>query len=368
MRIFAKVTTPCLVVDKNKMAANSSRLASRLPAGVILRIHAKTCKSIDAIRHCAAAPPLAVSTLAEAAYFGAHGLRDLIYAVGLAPSKLLRLASLPHTPALVLDNCEAARRLADFAAAMGLRFRVLLEIDCDGHRGGMAPDSPELLRAAEILARAGQSLAGVLTHAGSAYDLENPGPEAFRRLAAQEKGAALAAAASLRAAGHECPIVSVGSTPTAFYCDDFEGISEVRAGVFLFMDGVMACLGLCRPEDIALSVLCSVIGRRQRDGAIIVDAGWSALSCDRGRDFQRWGHGLVCTAEGEIIPGLHVRELNQEHGIILADPGYEAPAPEPGTLLRVLPAHACAAAHGFAGFHAIAGGQELEYWPRIGGW
>jgi len=60
-------------------------------------------------------------------------------------------------------------------------FRVLIEVDVDGHRAGVCPDSPELLRTAWVLTESrGTELVGVLTHAGESYrrrgDAE-PAPE-----------------------------------------------------------------------------------------------------------------------------------------------------------------------------------------------
>ena len=161
----------------------------------------------------------------------------------------------------------------------------------------------------------------------------------------------------------------MGSTPTAFYGEDFTGVSEVRAGVYMFQDLVMAGLGVCRPEDIALSVLCTVIGRRKDSGNLVVDAGWMALSRDTGLPgrFAREGYGLVCDADGKPLPGLRVEETNQEHGIIAACAGQCPPLPV-GTLLRILPVHACATAAAFDAYHVCRGREITAVWPRCRGW
>src|SRR5690606_5767754 len=90
----------------------------------------------------------------------------------------------------------------------------------------------------------------------------------------------------LREAGHECPVVSVGSTPTAFSETSLEGITEIRAGVYMFFDLVQAGVGVCQVGDIALSVLATVIGHQNEKGWIIVDSGWMAMSKDRGTASQ----------------------------------------------------------------------------------
>ena len=112
--------------------------------------------------------------------------------------------------------------------------------------------------------------------------------------------------------------MSVGSTPTATFAASFASVTEVRPGVYGFHDLVMAGLGVCRVEDIALSVLTAVIGHQKEKNWVLVDAGWMALSRDRGTAKQRvdQGYGLVCDAKGDPIEDLVVADANQEHGIV----------------------------------------------------
>ena len=120
-------------------------------------------------------------------------------------------------------------------------------------------------------------------------------------------------------------MVSVGSTPTATFARSLEGVTEVRAGVFVFQDLVMAGLGVCRVEDIAVSVLATVIGHQREKGWIITDGGWMAMSRDRGtaRQATDQGYGLVCDESGRVIGDLVVSDANQEHGIVSRRGGGE---------------------------------------------
>ena len=371
MTTLAALTTPCLLLEDEKLQANMDRLARRLhERGVSLRPHLKTRKNIEIARRCMESPsgPATVSTLAEAEYFAAGGVHDICYAVGIAPNKLERVAELRRRGidlSVVLDNEESARLLVDFARQRDCRLAVLLEIDCDGHRAGLRPDDPRLTAIAALLRDGGQEVRGVLTHAGSAYDL--PTTEAIAALAVQECAAANTAARLLREAGFPCPVVSVGSTPTAFFGEDFSGITEVRAGVYVFQDLVMAGLGVCRPEDLALSVLTTVIGRQSDGSALIIDAGWMALSRDTGLPWKReeFGYGLVCDEAGKLIPGLRVTETNQEHGIVS---GPSCPALPAGSRLRILPIHACATAACFDSYTVLREGRISGRLERCRGW
>ena len=103
-----------------------------------------------------------------------------------------------------------------------------------------------LVKIASILRDAGLDLRGVLTHAGESYGCRNG--EGLAEAAEAERAAAVAAAELLRAHGHACPVVSVGSTPTAHFARDLSGVTEVRAGVFMFFDLVMHGIGVCEIE------------------------------------------------------------------------------------------------------------------------
>ena len=343
--------------------------------GVSLRPHLKTAKSVDVARRLLmnGDGPATVSTLAEADVFFAAGVRDILYAVGIAPQKLPRVLALRSAGCdlcVLLDNAAQAEAVAKASREAGNPIPALIEIDCDGHRGGLRFDDPELLNIGRILHDGGAELRGVMTHAGESYTVS--GSEAHAKFAEIERAATVAAATTLRAAGLPCPVVSVGSTPTAHAAQDLTGVTELRAGVHVFFDLVMAGLGVCKPEYIAISVLTTVIGHQHDRGWILVDAGWMAMSRDKGTADQDvdQGYGVVCDAAGHILPDLILSSANQEHGIITHRDGMAVPDLPVGTQLRILPNHACATAAQHSHFNVIPTepGIALMQWPRFGGW
>ena len=371
-----RLETPCLLVDEPRMTRNIDRLRTRLDRlGATLRPHLKTCKSVEIARRLmpSAQGPATVSTLKEAEEFAAAGVRDIMYAVGLAPGKLDRVLALRRRGvdlSIIIDSREQAAAVAASSRAAGDRIPTLIEIDCDGHRAGVGPDDPLLVQIGRDLHEGGAELRGVITHAGGSYDAI--GVEALERAAEQERAGTVAAAKTLRDAGLPCPVVSVGSTPTAHFARDLTGVTEVRAGVYVFFDLVMAGIGVCSVDDIALSVLTSVIGHQLSKGWILVDAGWMAMSRDRGTAKQAvdHGYGLACDASGTVYQDLIMVEANQEHGILALRPESGAKLPElpVGTLLRILPNHACATAAQHDRYRATNGGLVTPVWPRISGW
>jgi D-serine deaminase-like pyridoxal phosphate-dependent protein len=376
-RRLSDLETPCLVLDADRMDRNIGRLRERMaPLGVALRPHLKTAKSIEVARRVMTTPqgPATVSTLKEAEFFAAAGVTDLIYAVGIAPSKLAKVLELRRQGidlAVVLDTVEQAEAVAAASNVAGDAIPALIEIDCDGHRSGVLPnDAERLLAIGRALVRGGE-LRGVLTHAGGSYAARGA---ALQACAEEERKAVVDAATILRGAGLPCPVVSVGSTPTAHRATDLTGVTEVRAGVFVFFDLVMAGVGICAVEDIALSVLATVIGHQREKGWILVDAGWMAMSQDRGTSKQEvnQGYGVVCDAAGTPYPDLILADANQEHGIITVRPGTDAALPglKIGDRVRILPNHACATGAQHRSYHVVHGTSDLVRgeWPRFGGW
>ena len=228
-----------------------------------------------------------------------------------------------------------------------------------------------LLDIAQVLHAGGMRLRGVMAHAGSSYDHDEP--EALRRIAEQERAGTVRAAERLRQAGWPCPVVSIGSTPTALSAQSLAGVTEVRAGVYVFFDLVMRNVGVCAMEDLSLSVLTTVIGHQADKGWAIVDAGWMAMSRDRGTQKQKrdFGYGQVCDETGTPIEGFVLEAANQEHGIVArhggADPDVARRFPL-GTRLRILPNHACATGAQHPAYQAVLPGGEVQTWPRFSGW
>ncbi|MBA3729808.1 MAG: alanine racemase, partial [Sphingomonas sp.] len=347
-----ELETPCLVVDATRMERNIARLRRMIShLGVGLRPHLKTAKSVEVARMMMDSPrgPATVSTLQEAARFAEAGVRNMIYAVGIAPAKLPRVVALRKQGvdlAVVLDTLDQAEAVAAASREADSPIPALIEIDCDGHRAGVASTDRKLLTGIAAALNQGAKLRGVMTHAGGSYSAR--GTAALQQAAEEERLAVVTAATILREAGFACPVVSVGSTPTAHAAVHLDGVTEVRAGVYIFFDLVMAGIGTCTIDDIALSVLAMVIGHQREKGWILIDAGWMAMSQDRGTAKQAidQGYGIVCDIAGNIYPDLIVAQANQEHGIIKVRPGSERTLPELsiGERVRILPNHACATA------------------------
>lgn len=366
--------TPFLLIDESRFVHNVERLAQRIDKlGCQLRPHLKTLRSVDAAAQILPnrQAPATVSTLAEAEAFAAAGYTDLLYAVGIAPTKLGRVAQLRQQGIelhILLDSLAQAQAVIDYQRRHAVSFSVFIEIDCDDHRGGLTPHDPQLPEIAQLLITNGATFCGLMTHAGGSYDAHNVAQ--IRQAAAQECQAVKVAAELLQSQGIKCPILSVGSTPTAHFADDLAGITEVRAGVYTTFDLVMYNLGVCQLDDIAMAVVSTIIGHNKAKNWLLIDAGWMALSRDRGTAKQQhdFGYGLVCDHTGKPLIGCHVSQVNQEHGIVALPDNLTLQQFPVGSQVRILPNHACATAamHQFYVVQKNDGSKAV--WPRILGW
>jgi len=370
---LADLPTPCLVLDRDKLERNLAIMSAAVRRnGVALRPHMKTAKSVEVARLATAGEVggIAVSTLAEAEHFAAAGFRDILYAVAIVPAKLDRAAALRHAGVdlkLVTDDPATAAAIAAHARAAGCDHRVLVEVDCGEHRSGVDAASAALPEVGRAL---GPLCAGVMTHAGHSYDCRSL--TEIETVAEAERATAVAAGERLRAIGLAVPIVSVGSTPTALHARSLAGVTETRPGVYMFQDLFQTQIHSGPPENMAVTVLASVIGRRPLENRFLIDAGGMALSKDRSTASapRDWGFGLVLDIDGERGFGDAVVErANQEHGIVCA------PTPLPfgrlavGARVRVAPNHVCMTAAQYDRYHVIAGSDTVvDVWERVNGW
>lgn len=376
MSSLLDIQTPAALIDIARMDRNIARMQDRMNTlGVRFRPHVKTtkCTAVAERQRAAGATGITVSTLLEAEQFHAAGYDDILYAVCISPQQLGRIQALRDRGCrlkILVDSSAAAQAVVGAVSAQNPH-EVLIEVDTDGHRSGVGPEEDRLIDIAGIIYDGGAVLCGVLTHAGNSYELHDA--DALTALAEQERALSVRAAERIRAAGLPCPVVSVGSTPTGLSARHLDGVTEVRCGVYVLFDLFQSNVGVCAIDDIALSVVTTVIGHQPEKGWIIVDAGWMAMSRDRGtaRQLRDYGYGMVCDLDGKAWrKDVVMVAANQEHGIIAVtdDNGMSLADRFPiGMRLRILPNHACATGAQYPAYYALEN-SKLETWSRFNGW
>lgn len=378
MKTLHAIRTPAAIVDLTVLRQNLNRISVKMnEVGVKLRPHLKTTKSIDIAKMATEDHfgGIAVSTLREAEYFIAKGIKDIIYAVCLSPDKLDDVLDIQQEDTclnIITDHVDVAKAIAAKATSSAQSLCVYIELDVGYTRSGVLPDSDALLQIAQTLDAAPHvTLKGVLTHAGHSY--QAPGIAGIKEVAERERAGAVHAAERIRALGIACPEVSIGSTPTVLYGESFEGVTEVRPGNYMFFDLSMCSRDVCQREDIALTILTTVIVNQPDRSRILVDAGALALSRDIGVEESGYGYGVIHDLNNSIGGGEDciVDRLCQEQGWLAAagDGTLDMDAYPVGRRLRILPNHACMTAAAHDKYYVVDGGVEVvAEWGRCNGW
>ena len=359
---FSQLTTPAFLADKTVVQRNCDTMRAKAAASkVIFRPHVKTHKVVEIgrMQHGGKEGPITASTLAEVELFADGGFRDITYAVPIAPEKLARAAGIARRIQrlnILIDSFEALEAIE----SSGFTFDVFLKVDCGYHRAGVNPDDPaSLVLAHRLIDSKNIRFGGLLTHAGHSYHATNV--EEIRVIAAEET----AAVTRFRERLGRDVIRSIGSTPTTSVVDRFTDCEEVRPGNYVFYDAFQSTIGACRLEDVAVSVLTTVVGSYPERNTIIVDAGALALSKDTGPDHvnPQFGFGIVCDLDLKPQAAMKVVALSQEHGKIAT---LEPVAV--GTLLRIVPNHSCLTAAMYSRYHVIDGRGVVAEWEPVRGW
>ena len=372
-----ELDTPCLILDKSLLEKNCFKARKKcLELNTILRPHVKTPKSIEIAKIALdnQEGPITVSTLNEAEYFACAGFKDILYAVCIIPKKLKRLNFIQQKYScmirMVIDSVFVAQEILNYSKLHNANFEILIEIDCGEGRSGLFHQDQKIRDISRVFAENDQTnLIGVLTHAGHSYSTKDKNE--ILSISNIERAEALASIKNFSNFNKMSPVISVGSTPTMFLASNLDGISEIRAGIYMFWDLAQASRGICKIEEIAISVLASVIGHNHQRKRIIIDAGSLALSKDVSANnfMKEAGYGLVCNPDTGIpFDGLNVSEVHQEHGSIdLESTDWFENFPI-GSLVRILPNHACLTCAAHEKYNVLENEQITESWSRTNGW
>lgn len=365
---LGNVRTPCYVAEVAVARRNAERMRKRCESlGTALRPHVKTHKTVEGalLQTGGVRRHIAVSTLAEAAFFADANFDDILYAVPITPDKLEQAAGLTvrlEAFHVMVDSADQVDGLlARPAPSPEKRWSVVLMVDCGYGRDGVDPDAEASLELARRIAEApSASFAGIYTHGGHSYGATSV--EEVVAIAVAERDAVVRFSKRLRAAGVACAMVGVGSTPTCSNPPkDLEGVTEMHPGNYLYYDMMQVKLGSCSIGDVAVRVCTRVIGQYPERNMLLVDMGWTALSM-QGAEHD---YGAI---DGH--PELRVKKLKQEAGEVgTADGSPIDFSKHPvGSVLQILPWHSCAATHQHTATHLLEDGELRGQWKQVRGW
>jgi D-serine deaminase-like pyridoxal phosphate-dependent protein len=346
-----ELPTPALIVDLDVVERNVRRWQAQATAhGARFRPHAKTHKTIELGRMqvAAGACGITVAKVSEAEVYVAAGFDDVVVAYPVvAPDAAQRLAALAARARIGVnvENPLAAEVLSRAAVAAGAEVDVHLDLDTGlGRCGVPVEDVPGVRALAEAVdALPGLRLRGVTTYRGASY------PGAADRATAGREEAELAVSVARTLGLSE---VAAGSTPSGRAVAAAPGVTEVRAGTYVFNDLMQLRWGSADPADCALTILTTVVSA-QRDGRVTVDGGSKTFSGDAAmRDGERPVYAR--SVDGSIA----VDGLTEEHGVAAAERAVQV-----GERIPFIPAHVCTTVNLSDQLVGLRGGRVEAIWP-----
>ncbi len=353
--------TPSLLLDLDLFEANIETLARHAASRSIgLRPHSKTHKCPEVARRQLDAGALGISTatVAEAETMAQAGISGLLITSEIAdPNKFQRLVRLtrhhPDTMAVV-DHPWQAEQMNEAAEAGGVRLNIMVDIDPANRRTGVEAGEPALRLARKVDLLPHLNLRGVHCYCGKSSHVH--GFEERRRHSMESLAAPLETFFRMKQEGLPVEIFSGCSTGTYNIDPEIEGITEMQAGSYVFMDLDYRLIGGRGGEvyddfKSALTVL-STVTSRNLPGQATLDAGLKAFSTDRAFGPQPVG-----------IEGASFRWGGDEHGILVLD-GAVGDV-RLGEKLEFHPPHCDPTVNLYDRIYCTRGDQVVDVWPIL---
>lgn len=350
MKIIEKnihaVDTPRVLVDYDLLLTNIHMIHGYARQQLVdIRPHVKSHKCLDIakLQSEEGIIGLTAAKVDEAAVFFGSPVKSFTIAYPLVEqNKIQRVLSSTRQFGLdmnlIADSEVGYNAISVMCERLKVNVKLYIKIDVGLNRCGLLPEDPRILHIAKNATAHKQiELAGILSHAGHVYKAGNI--QEVIDIAHDELNQLFRVRKLLLEYGIETRRISVGATPSLLTGIDLKGVSEIRPGNYVFLDRITWKLGLIAPEQIALTIMATLVSKNKN--YFIIDAGSKVLSSDTGAHGSSLldGFGLAYPAEKYLEENykMKITALSEEHGFI-ANPGFDLPV---GTKIRIIPNHAC---------------------------
>jgi len=354
--------TPALVVDVNIMGKNIQNMQEKADKfGVNLRPHTKTHRTpaLAKMQVKAGAQGITVAKVGEAEVMAVEGLDDIFIANEIyGKEKLERLKKLARKVKISLgvDNREQVAALSDAFKGEEKPIEVLIEVETGEERSGLIPGD-ELVELAKFIAQAPNvKLKGVFSHEGHTYGAESV--EECNKLFTKSQEDTLYAAQLIRQEGIEVDVISIGATPSLLHGEVLPGITEIRPGTYILMDGAQGH-AINDYSKCAITVLATVVSKPTKE-RIVLDTGVKALTA-----FTR-NKGICYTPGFGLVKGydnLRLVKLYDEHGLINNQEVNEKLSI--GDKLEIIPNHVCPTCNLYDKIYMVQDGKVIVEFPIL---
>ena len=344
------IVRPTLVLDKDTCLRNIERMAEKAKSkNLIFRPHFKTHQSsiIGNWFRDFGVTSITVSSVSMANYFGNNGWDDITIAfpINVLEIDLINQLAAKINLNILIENKESLEILDKF---IKYRTGVFIEIDTGHNRTGISSSKTNQIDAILGILKGNKKLdfKGFLSHTGHTYQASSRHDIFNRHFDALLKMRSLK---NLFKNDWPNLILSLGDTPSATICDNFDEIDEIRPGNFIFYDLMQYKLGVCKLEDIALRLICPVVARHASRNEIIVYGGATHISKESITNIdgkELYGQIVVDSENGKVLldERNYLHKLAQEHGIIKVS-YKDFNKFNVGDLVEIIPVHSCLTAN-----------------------
>mgnify|MGYP000879943104 FL=1 len=363
-----KIIRPTLILDETVCRNNIRRMVQKAAKlGVRFRPHFKTHQSVKVGEWFReeGVTAITVSSVQMAEYFGAAGWKDITIAF---PQNMLEIENINRLTKTVkinilVENTEVVFFLQEHLATP---VDVWLKIDTGYNRTGLEANDFGLIDAV-VNATAGSAklkLKGFLTHSGQTYQA-NSVDEIMRR-----HFDSLLKLKNLRnryAGMYGNLEISMGDTPAASVCENFNGVDELRPGNFVFYDLMQQNHSVCSFDDIAVKMVCPVVAIHPSRNEVVIHGGAVHFSKDYilNTDGKKMFGRIIIEKEGKKVlmdTMNYLSALSQEHGILKVAQS-QLPHFYVGQLVEIYPVHSCLTAN-LMGHYYTTTGERIEMMPK----
>lgn len=352
------LNTPVLVLDVDALDRNIAAMADlAAKAGVRLRPHAKTHKSVDIARRqvAAGAVGLCCAKLGEAEVLAEGGIEGLHITSpvvsGPAIARLMALNARTERLSMVADNPTNVAALAA-AASADRPLGVFVDIDPGIRRTGVASDEAAVDLARQIAQAPGLTYEGVQKYCGREQHIE--AYDERRDAIVVQTEALRATIAALAAAGLAPPVVTGGGTGTHRIDLELGVFTEWQVGSYVFMDDQYAACALTAdgPSPYARSLFVDArVVSANSPMLVTVDAGFKAFSTDASPP-------QVLAGAPE---GARFAFMGDEHGAVIAKGVGETL--QIADLVTLAVPHCDPTVNLYDSYHVVAGDTLTDIWP-----
>lgn len=312
--------------------------------GLIFRPHFKTHQSLEigGWFRDSGVTRITVSSLSMARYFSSEW-NDIMVAF---PVNILEIETINELASKITLNIqlESEESAAYLSGNLSTGVGCFIKIDVGTHRTGADPDDTRGIEAIMEVIDGSKYMTfrGFLAHSGHTYRCTTKKEvieihEKTRLIMLELKEKFKKRYPDL--------ILSVGDTPSCSLAENFEGLDEIRPGNFVFYDLTQEKIGSNQFDEIAVAMACPVVAKHRERNELVIYGGAIHFSKDGLKtDKEELIFGKVVEQNGlkwgDPIPGMVVKNLSQEHGIIKV-PEHLFDNYKLGDLLYILPVHSC---------------------------